>query len=175
MIKQEAFGMERGEALVFRRLEKRDANAASALEGKCLSEAWSRSAWESGLTDANAFYAGAFQGERLVGCCGFWQSFEDADVCNVAVEPSCRRQRIAERLLLFLMEEGRKRGVENFTLEVRASNGAAISLYEKLGFVREGVRRSFYENPKEDAFILWKRQETHGTITGSPQGENPLQ
>ena len=152
-----------GENLLFRRLEKEDAPAAAALEKSCLTEAWSLSAWEAGLTDPNAFYAGAFLDGKLVGCCGIWQSFEDADVCNVAVDPSLRRRRIGERLLLFLMEEGRKRGVEQFTL------------YTKLGFVQEGVRRGFYENPREDALILWKRQETHGTITGSNQGKNPLQ
>lgn len=163
------------ENLLFRRLEKEDAPAAAALEKSCLPEAWSLSAWEAGLTDPNAFYAGAFLDGKLVGCCGIWQSFEDADVCNVAVDPSLRRRRIGERLLLFLMEEGRKRGVEQFTLEVRSSNTAAVSLYTKLGFVQEGVRRGFYENPREDALILWKRQETHGTITGSNQGKNPLQ
>ena len=96
-----------GENLLFRRLEKEDAPAAAALEKSCLTEAWSLSAWEAGLTDPNAFYAGAFLDGKLVGCCGIWQSFEDADVCNVAVDPSLRRRRIGERLLLFLMEEGR--------------------------------------------------------------------
>lgn len=164
-----------GEALTFRRLGKKDAQPAAELESSCLLEAWSLSAWQAGLADPNAFYAGAFLGEKLVGCCGFWQSFEDADVCNVAVAPFVRRQKIGERLLLFLMEEGRKRGAENFTLEVRSSNTAALSLYVKLGFVQEGVRKGFYESPREDALILWKRQETHGTITGSNQEKNPLQ
>lgn len=160
---------------VFCRLEKKDAQAAAALEQSCLSEAWSPAAWEAALTDANAFYAGAFLNGKLVGCCGFWQSFEDADVGNVAVDPALRRRQIGERMLLFLMEEGKKRGVENFTLEVRSSNTAALSLYTKLGFVQEGIRKGFYESPREDALILWKRQETHGIFTGSNQGENPLQ
>lgn len=164
-----------GEALIFCRLENKDAQAAAELEGSCLSEAWSFGAWESALIDPNAFYAGAFLGGRLVGCCGFWQSFEDADVGNVAVDPALRRRQVGERMLLFLMEEGKKRGVENFTLEVRSSNAAAISLYTKLGFVQEGIRKGFYENPREDALILWKRQETHGTFTGFNQGKNPLQ
>ena len=48
-------------------------------------------------------------------------------------------------------------GVEAFTLEVRKSNDTAIHLYEKLGFVTEGVRKKFYEEPVEDALIMWKR------------------
>ena len=52
------------------------------------------------------------------------------------------------------MENGKKRGVKNFTLEVRRSNEAAIGLYHKLGFLDEGVRPNFYDSPKEDALIL---------------------
>ena len=61
-------------------------------------------------------------------------------------------------MLLKLMEEGYRMGVEAFTLEVRKSNEAAIHLYEKLGFVTEGIRKNFYEEPTEDALIMWKRQ-----------------
>ena len=87
---------------------------------------------------------------------------EDADICNVAVDQTLRRQGIGEQLLLFLMENGKKRGVKNFTLEVRRSNEAAIGLYHKLGFLDEGVRPNFYDSPKEAALILWKKQETQG-------------
>ena len=60
-------------------------------------------------------------------------------------------------MLKVLMEEGCKRGINAFTLEVRAGNAPAIHLYEKLGFVQEGIRPGFYERPKEDAIIMWKR------------------
>ena len=60
-------------------------------------------------------------------------------------------------MLLKLMEEGVKMGVEAFTLEVRKSNDSAIRLYESLGFVMEGIRKNFYEEPIEDALIMWRR------------------
>lgn len=66
------------------------------------------------LKDKNAWYAGAWLDGRLVGCCGLWQSFEDADICNVAVDQTLRRQGIGEQLLLFLMENGKKPGCEKF-------------------------------------------------------------
>ena len=48
-------------------------------------------------------------------------------------------------------------GVEAYTLEVRVSNAAAIHVYEKNGFVNEGIRPRFYEKPVEDAMIMWRR------------------
>ena len=148
--------------LVLGQLPQTSAMEAAELEASCLKEAWSKSAWEDALKDKNAWYAGAWLDGRLVGCCGLWQSFEDADICNVAVDQTLRRQGIGEQLLLFLMENGKKRGVKNFTLEVRRSNEAAIGLYHKLGFLDEGVRPNFYDSPKEAALILWKKQETQG-------------
>lgn len=141
----------------FRPMTEQDTEAAAQLEALSSREPWSRKAYADALNNADAFYLAACRNGSLVGCCGLWQSFEDADICNVVVAESCRRRGIAERMLLTLMEEGRKRGVLNFTLEVRCGNIPAIRLYEKLGFVTEGVRKGFYRNPKEDALIMWKR------------------
>ena len=56
-----------------------------------------------------------------------------------------------------MMEMCGRDGVKAFTLEVRVSNKAAIHMYEKVGFVSEGIRPGFYEKPVEDAMIMWKR------------------
>ncbi len=64
---------------------------------------------------------------------------------------------MATGLLRYLMEKGDRAGLTAYTLEVRVSNAAAIGLYEKLGFVSEGIRPDFYEKPTEDAVIMWKR------------------
>ena len=53
------------------------------------------------------------------------------------------------------MELGKARGILRYTLEVRVSNASAIHLYEKLGFRAVGIRKNFYDNPKEDAMIMW--------------------
>ena len=92
-------------ALVLGQLPQTSAKEAAELEASCLKEAWSKNAWEDALKDKNAWYAGAWLDGRLVGCCGLWQSFEDADICNVAVDQTLRRQGIGEQLLLFLMEK----------------------------------------------------------------------
>ena len=56
-----------------------------------------------------------------------------------------------------LLESCPKLGIGDCTLEVRASNHAAIALYEKAGFKTEGIRPGFYENPADDAAIMWRR------------------
>ena len=81
----------------------------------------------------------------------------EGDVTNIAVFPEYRGRGIGAALTKALLVEGRKRGMNAFTLEVRVGNQAAIHIYEKLGFRSEGVRKGFYEKPKEDALIMWRR------------------
>ena len=70
---------------------------------------------------------------------------------------SYRRGGIGEQMVRLLLDGLIQRGYLYTTLEVRKSNAAAIALYEKLGFVSEGIRKNFYEKPAEDAVIMWKR------------------
>ena len=92
-----------------------------------------------------------------MGLCGVRNVSGDGEVTNVSVSGDCRREGVGYKMLKQLLERGRGIGIENYTLEVRAGNEAAIRLYEKLGFVSEGVRPGFYDEPKEDAVIYWKR------------------
>ena len=67
-----------------------------------------------------------------------------------------RKKGIGEKLFCAFLEEGIKKGMTAFTLEVRAGNKGAVALYEKCGFENVGTRKNFYDNPKEDAIIMWK-------------------
>lgn len=92
----------------------------------------------------------------LAGYCGFYQSDIEADITNVAVSLDYRNKGVAYKMLKYLIEIGEKRGVQDFTLEVRAGNEIAIKLYKKLGFESVGFRKNFYANPTEDACIMWR-------------------
>ena len=81
---------------------------------------------------------------------------DESDMMNVAVHPDFRKQGIANALILGLVEELRKMGSHCLTLEVRASNENAISVYRKLDFQEVGRRKNYYRNPREDALILRK-------------------
>lgn len=80
----------------------------------------------------------------------------EGHINNLAVRPESRRRGIASRLAEALIQAALTREMIGLTLEVRTSNHAAIALYEKLGFVREGIRKNYYSHPTEDGIIMWK-------------------
>lgn len=135
---------------------EQDLDEVAALEREIFSVPWSKNGFASALRQEAAHYLTVRLDGELAGYCGFLQSFDEADITNVAVAPAFRGQKIAQCMLEELMRQGRKRGVASYTLEVRASNAPAIHLYKKLGFVDAGIRPGFYDDPKEDALILWK-------------------
>ena len=81
----------------------------------------------------------------------------EGDISNVAVYERYRGQRIADVLLKAMFALGEEHGILEYTLEVRSQNHSAIRLYERNGFVTEGVRKNFYQKPTDDALIMWKR------------------
>ena len=141
-----------------KRLEKEDAREAAALEelsfGK---EGWSEQDFLDTLKLDYAYYLCACSREELIGLAGARLIAGEAYISNVSVHPGLRREGIGLRLMEELMELLLANGATAYTLEVRSLNRAATGLYEKLGFVREGIRRNFYTSPEDDAIIMWKR------------------
>ena len=129
------------------------------LEKLCFSDPWSEKSIETELTCRLSLWFVALEGERVVGYVGSQTVIDESDMMNIAVHPDFRRKGIAEALIATLEEALREKGSLALTLEVRASNVPAISLYEKLGFIQAGIRKNYYRNPKEDARIL--RKEWH--------------
>ena len=74
---------------------------------------------------------------------------------NVAVDDRLLRQGIATALMERLFAQADGPG-EQYTLEVRTSNGSAIALYERFGFRAAGRRRGYYHDNREDAVIMWR-------------------
>ena len=144
--------------LTVRKMKKEDLDRVSQIEKECFSTPWSRDAFEDMIDNPLALYMVAEDNGYVVANCGVISAAGEGDICNVAVDPAYRKRGIGEKLLSEIMNVASKELlVEAFTLEVRESNKAAISLYEKLGFVNEGIRPGFYTSPKEDAVIFWKR------------------
>ncbi len=135
-----------------------DLDRVAEIEKEIFSVPWTKKGFADSMSQEYTKYLVALEDGEIAGYCGYFQSFEEADITNVAVESSFRGKGIAKKMLLQLMEEGEKRGIHAYTLEVRKSNDPARKLYEKLGFEEAGIRKNFYEKPIEDAVIMWKRR-----------------
>ena len=151
--------------IIIRPMEKEDVPAVSLLEEKAFSMPWSPADFLDMVDRKDSLYVVAVLQGAPIGCCGVTNACGDGDINNVVVAEEYRGLGIGKKMLSYLMEEGRSIGIENYTLEVRVSNAPAIHLYESLGFKSEGIRPGFYEKPREDAMIMWKRQEEDGQIT----------
>ena len=133
--------------------------AVAELEKVCFSDPWSENSVASELKNKLALWLVAEENCSMTGYIGSQTCGDESDVMNVAVHPDFRRRGIAEALVNSLVEELKAIESRCLTLEVRASNVPAISLYEKLGFVEVGRRKNYYRNPKEDALIMRKEWE----------------
>lgn len=101
-------------------------------------------------------YVVARCGRTVQGFAGLMYTPDEAHVTNIAVAPEWRGQGIGRRLLAEVSWIAIGRGLDALTLEVRASNDVAQSLYRQFGFESEGVRVRYYENV-EDAVVMWCR------------------
>ena len=129
----------------------------ATLEAACFSTPWEEAAICAELNNPLALWLVAEAGDGAVqGYVGSQICFENADILNVAVDPAFRRQGIAADLMQTLESRLAQKGVETITLELRCSNEAALRLYEKVGYAKIGLRKGYYEKPREDALILQK-------------------
>jgi ribosomal-protein-alanine N-acetyltransferase len=142
--------------LTIHKLRREDVPAVSLIESQVFSMPWLAEDFAALVEAENNLYLVAEADGVIVACCGVTNVAGEGNINNVAVAEGYRRKGIAEALMTELLHRARLMGMEDFTLEVRMSNTAAIRLYEKLGFLREGIRPGFYEKPKEDAIIMWK-------------------
>ena len=142
-------------------MKKEHTEKLAELEKLCFSRPWSEEALLEELTNPVAAFFTATEGEpegeeKILGYAGMHCPGGECYLDNLAVFPQHRRQGVGKALLRALEEEAKCRGGTFLSLEVRASNESAISLYRSMGFQEAGRRKNFYTDPQEDALILTK-------------------
>ena len=140
-----------------RLMKKEDVPCVARMEEEYFSEPWSEKAFEDALDKKEYLYMVAVEEQEVVAYCGMYQVLDEGNITQVAVRSDRRGRGVARKLLQDFMQKGQEKGVSAYTLEVRVSNQGAVRVYESCGFVTECVRKDFYAEPKEDAFIMWKR------------------
>ena len=139
--------------MIIRRMTFEDVKSVAQIEAECFSVPWSENSFEDSLAREDTVFLVCVD-EGVVGYIGMYLSFEEGEITNVAVTPSYRQRGCGNLLIEAVKKEAKARNAECVILEVRVSNAPAISLYKKNGFEEIGIRKNFYEHPKEDAIIM---------------------
>lgn len=144
------------EKVAFRPMEIMDLPQIEKVEKSSFSTPWPGKAFYDELMfNQFAYYTVVIFEGKVIGYCGFWLILDEAHITNIAIHPDYRGLGIGEATLNYVMRFAKKMGADKMTLEVRASNRVAQTLYEKLGFVSSGLRKGYYTDNKEDALIMW--------------------
>src|SRR5207247_3768130 len=118
-----------------RRQRGEDVDAVTAIGRQCVHVPWSHNAFDAEVGNVSGYYLVAESQGQVQGYIGAWIIMDEVHITTLGVDPRARRQRIGERLLATVLEQGVRRGARRATLEVRSSNRAAQQLYEKYGFM----------------------------------------
>ena len=128
-------------------------SAVAELEAVCFADPWSEKALALLVSDG-AYGAVCLQNGRVMAYGGILWAPDEGQITNIATHPEARRCGMGAAVLEHLIAEASSRGCEQLSLEARVSNTPAISLYERYGFLKVGLRRGFYKHPTEDAYVM---------------------
>lgn len=141
--------------VVVRRMTSADVDAVVGIESDVFTSPWSADTFTS-LVDRPNLELLVLEDERegVIGYAVLWCILDQGELANVAVMPRLRGRGLGTYLMGCVMEAARARGVETVFLEVRASNATALDLYRRFGFSEVGLRKGYYDHPREDALIM---------------------
>lgn len=132
-----------------------DVPAISRIETDSFDDPWSAESITKDVTAGEGVYVAVAESEgEKAGFAEMRIIAGEAQVFSIAVDSKFRGRGIGEALLKHLIEKSRESSCTKLTLEVRAGNEAAASLYEKLGFREVGKRKGYYSNGSEDAVLM---------------------
>lgn len=140
---------------VIRPMQAEDIDRVAELERLCFRTPWSRESLAGELKNKVAHYLVCQRDGIVIAYAGMWVMFDEAHITNVAVDPEHRREGLGRRIMLCMMRSALLFGAGNMTLEVRETNLAAQALYFGLDFEKAGVRKGYYYDTGEAAWILW--------------------
>ena len=133
-------------------MQEKHLSALAELEKQCFHAPWSEKMLREEL--GSGLFLVAERAGEVCGYVGCQTVLDEGYITNVAVRPDCRRRGVAGKLLDVFERFAEGNHLAFLSLEVRASNYAAIALYGQHGYRGVGRRRNYYEHPKEDAVIM---------------------
>jgi ribosomal-protein-alanine N-acetyltransferase len=133
-----------------------DLDEVMQIERESFSMPWSRWMFERELEDnKRAYFLVAKNSNEILGYVGFWMVFDEAHVVTIAVRSDCRRKGVGTMLLASALVVAENLGAKKATLEVRLTNTPAQNMYNEFGFEIISIRKGFYTDTGEDAYVMW--------------------
>jgi len=141
------------------RMQKTPAHltGAAELERLCFSSPWSAQSLELLTNDGIGVGYLTLTDGQVSAYGGMLITVDEGQITNIAVHPDHRREGLGTAILRSLLRHAKDERLDSVSLEVRASNTAAIEMYKKAGFAEAGRRKGFYQKPTEDALVMVAR------------------
>ncbi len=136
-----------------------DVPEVARIETTAFSTPWSEATFRSLLERSAVELWVAEWGDQLAAYAILWTVLDEGELANIAVRSDLRGRGIGSGLLSRMLEVAEDSGVRSLYLEVRESNALAREMYARRGFHEIGVRKAYYEGPREDARVLKKSLE----------------
>ena len=155
--------LQAGGELYLRSMTVADIDDVMAIETVAFASPWSRQFFLEELRATHARSVLCQREGKPIGYVIYWEVSGELDIHNVAVHPRNRRQGVARAMLGHIIESATQRGFRRMTLEVRKSNDAAQTLYRSLGFATCGLRKGYYSDNGEDAWLMERKLQSRYT------------
>lgn len=139
---------------MIRKMQEMDLERIEQIEKQCFKDPWKPKDFLYELNE-NPFSTGYvyIENNEIVAYAFLWITFEIAQIANIATDPMYRHQQIGYKMMQEMMQVARNQECEFMSLEVRASNHYALSLYEKCGFIQVNISKGYYPDG-EDAIVM---------------------
>lgn len=142
--------------LTVRNMVETDLDAIAKLEAATFTDAWTAKSIYDTFCQKQAFIVTAENEGKVAGYCIVYFVLDEGEIARIAVDTSCRRQGVGCKILNQVNQICVEKGITRLMLDVRESNESARKFYLSYGFQEDGIRKNFYDMPKEHAVLMSK-------------------
>ena len=117
-------------------------------------DAWTKEMLKSELENDNAEYYGLFNDGEIIGFCGGWYVADEYQVNKIVIDKEHQNKKLGQIFFTYVMQLYKVKNAKKALVEVRVSNMPAITVYEKAGFTTIDMRKNYYKNNGENAYVM---------------------
>lgn len=146
--------------MLIREMNVDDVERIVELEYQLFTSTWSRDDFLYELLENHFSHNFVLEdNNKIIGYVGIWIMYEQSQITTIGIDSDYQRKGYGKLLMKEAIVFAKQLGCEVMSLEVRQSNEKAISLYQKLGFEKQAIRKNYYQDNHEDAYLMVKRLE----------------